>query len=96
MPTLAKDRLEVVAVNRARLASRLGRTTHQPDSQSQPSRKAMDTPGHDAPDEASAARNFYVPADIVNRTRLRSPSADPTSSTDASHSAELLETEQDA
>jgi hypothetical protein len=25
------------------------------------------------PDEASAARHFYVPADIVNRTRLRSP-----------------------
>ena len=46
------------------------------------------------PDEASAARNFYVPADIVNRTRLR-PSPDPsTTSGDASPFTESSEAEE--
>jgi hypothetical protein len=32
------------------------------------------------PDEASAARNFYVPAEIVNRSRLRQSADEPTRS----------------
>ena len=46
------------------------------------------------PEEASAARNFYVPADIVNRTRLRTPPEESTTSSDASPSAESSEAEE--
>jgi hypothetical protein len=45
------------------------------------------------PDEGSAARNFYVPAEVVNRTRLRSPSGDSASSTDVTASSNPVQGE---
>lgn len=46
------------------------------------------------PDEASAARNFYVPAEIVNRTRLRPPADEPTVSADETPNVASTETEE--
>lgn len=48
------------------------------------------------PDEASAARNFHVPADIVNRTRLRPPAAEPPTPAAATPNVASTETEEPA
>jgi hypothetical protein len=48
------------------------------------------------PDEASAARNFYVSAEIVNRTRLRQPAEESATSADATSNLTSTQTEEPA